>query len=133
MSGRRVKTYAGGCLCGHIRFAADAPALKPHTCSCLMCQRHTGAFTTAWVEFPKGAVRWTGPGGTPATYRSSDWSSRAFCPQCGSSIGAIDENPTVGLLLGTFERTNDKDLRPSGHSYRSSRPRWWCVEIAQAD
>lgn len=130
---RKSKTYQGGCLCGHIRFEADAPALKPHTCSCKMCQRHTGALTAAWVEFPKSSVSWNGSGGPPAAYRSSEWTSRAFCPQCGSSLGAIDENPTVALLLGVFDRPNSRELRPTGHSYKGSRPRWWCVEITHPE
>ncbi len=119
----------GGCLCGWIRFKARGKAGKPHTCSCRMCQRHTGALTATWVEYPRDDVDWVGPGGAPSTYRSSDWSSRAFCPRCGSSIGAIDDAPVVALLTGVFDRPGLAMLRPAYHSYRSQRPRWWCVEI----
>lgn len=122
--------HTGGCLCGAIRFEATGPALKPHTCSCKMCQRHSGALTTAWVEFSADNVLWTGPGGVPATYRSSDDSSRAFCPTCGSTLGAIDDDPVVALLVGAFDNTDRKDLVPNGHSYRSSRPSWWRVSIS---
>jgi hypothetical protein len=125
----KAKVWSGGCLCGAVRFEATAPALKPHTCSCKMCQRHTGALTACWVEFPREAVTWNGSAGTPATYRSSAWSSRAFCAQCGSSLGAIDDNPTVALLLGAFDRPNAQALKPTGHSYVSGRPRWWCPSI----
>lgn len=125
----KAKIHTGGCLCGAIRFEADAPAAKPHTCSCKMCQRHTGSLTAVWVEFPSQVVRWTRPAGKPATWRSSDISSRAFCPACGSSVGAIDDQPTVALLVGTFDRTAAKDLRPTYHSYKGGRPKWWCIEI----
>jgi len=94
-----------------------------------MCQRHTGALTAAWVEFPKEAVTWTGLGGMPATYRSSEFSSRAFCPSCGSSIGAIDDAPIVALLVGAFDSSGRKELTPASHSYRAGRPKWWHVEI----
>ncbi len=67
---------------------------------------------------PETAVTWTGPAGAPAVHRSSDFSSRAFCASCGSSIGAIDDNPTVALLLGIFDRANAQELRPTSHSYR---------------
>ncbi|APX12799.1 GFA family protein [Tateyamaria omphalii] len=122
-------THIGGCLCGHIRFSATGPALKPHTCSCKMCQRHSGALTTAWVEFPADAVTWTGPGGAPSTYRSSDYSSRAFCPICGSTLGAIDDDPVIALLLGIFDDTSPADLVPTSHSYRAGRPKWWQVSV----
>lgn len=121
--------YTGGCLCGSIRFEARAPAEKPHTCSCTQCRRHTGAFTVAWVEFQKSDVKWTGTDGVPETYRSSEWSSRAFCRKCGTSLGAIDDAPTVALLLGTFDKPNRKELRPVKHSYRGQRPKWWSVKI----
>lgn len=126
-----AKTYLGGCLCGDIRFEALGPPEKPHTCSCKMCQRHSGALTTTWVEFPKSAVQWVGPGGVPATYRSSDYSSRSFCAKCGSTLGAIDDNPTVAMVLGVFDSANRKELRPTYHSYKGGRPKWWHVDTEE--
>ncbi|WP_298975982.1 GFA family protein [uncultured Roseobacter sp.] len=125
----KATVHLGGCLCGAIRFEARAPALKPHTCSCKICQRHSGALTAVWVEFPKEAVTWTGAGGLPATYRSSDYSSRAFCPTCGSTLGAIDDDPVVALLVGTFDKANRKDLMPLAHSYKGGRPKWWHIDV----
>jgi len=121
------KIYEGGCLCGHIRFIASGPAEAPHTCSCRLCQRHSGSLTQVWVEFAKDRVVWNGAGGEPATWRSSDYSSRAFCPHCGSTLGAIDDKPVVALTLGGFDRPNQKELAPQFHSYISKRPRWWCA------
>jgi len=124
-----AKLHTGGCLCGSIRFEADAPAGYPHTCSCEMCRRHSGGITVAWVVFPKGAVRWTGEGGEPALFRSSDFSARAFCPTCGSTIGCIDDEPTVGILVGTVDNMDAADLRPVEHSFADARPKWWHVQI----
>ncbi len=126
----KPKTYLGGCLCGSIRFECTGPAEKPHTCSCKMCQRHSGALTTVWVEFPKDRVRWTGPGGEPSRWRSSDFSSRAFCRTCGSSIGAIDDAPTVGFLIGSFDKANAAELLPTYHSFKGGRPKWWHVQAS---
>ena len=129
MGGRKAAEMrlTGGCLCGSVRFEATGRPGKPHTCSCSLCRRHSGAPTLAWVEYPRDAVVWTGPGGAPALWRSSDWSSRAFCPTCGSTIGAIDDAPTVALVVGAFDRPALAVLAPVGHSYRSGRPRWWHV------
>lgn len=121
--------HQGGCLCGHIRFEARGEAQKPHTCSCTMCQRHTGSLTAHWVEFARENVSWTGPGGVPSTWRSSEWSSRAFCPKCGASIGAIDDAPTVALLVGGFDKPKTAAFAPQYHSYVTPRPKWWKVEI----
>ena len=118
-------TYTGACLCGHIRFEASGVPGVPHTCSCKMCQRHSGALTLAWVEFPKDAVRWLGE--APATYRSSAASSRAFCPRCGSTIGAIDDKPTIALVLGIFDPPLRATLKPMSHAFKGGRPRWWKI------
>lgn len=118
------RVYKGGCLCGHIRFEAEGPPLNPHGCSCKMCQRHSGAVVLDWVEFPAAKLRWTGPGGKPSTWRSSDYSSRSFCPACGSTLGAIDDKPVVALVLGSFDSNNRQELAPQSHSFAGKRPRW---------
>lgn len=103
-------TLEGGCLCGHIRFVTTGEAHNPHTCSCSMCRRHSGAFGLPWLEFGKDQVNWTGPGGQPALYRSSKASSRAFCPVCGSTIGAVDDEPVIALCAGLFEQLDGAGL-----------------------
>ena len=120
-----VQELTGGCLCGLIRFTAAGVPDDPHTCSCHMCQKHSGAPTLAWVSYPKTSVQWNGPGGAPTLWRSSDISQRAFCPRCGSTLGAVDDGPTIGLVSGCFDRPNLKVLAPIKHSYTSSRPKWW--------
>jgi hypothetical protein len=123
------KAFTGGCLCQNIRFEAKGLPGKPHTCSCRMCQRHSGGLTLTWVEFPKDHVTWTGPGGAPSAYRSSDYSSRAFCPKCGSTLGAIDDAPIVALTTGAFDKPHLLPLKPSYHSFKGERPKWWHLEI----
>ncbi|MDR6951740.1 hypothetical protein J2X65_001089 [Ancylobacter sp. 3268] len=124
-----IRRYQGGCLCGGIRFEAVGPAGNPHSCSCRTCQRHTGAPTALWVEFPADRIVWTGPAGRPSTYRSSDISSRAFCPTCGSTIGALDDAPVVALLVGTFDDATSPELVRAEHSFTDRRPAWWHVQI----
>ncbi len=116
-----ARVYKGGCLCGHIRFEAEGPPLRPHTCSCTICQRHSGALTVHWVEFPADKVRWSTK---PCLWRSSDYSSRSFCPKCGSTLGAIDDKPLVALVLGSFDSANRKELAPMNHSSAAKRPKW---------
>lgn len=126
------KVLEGGCLCGAIRFRATGTPGKPHTCSCATCRRHSGALTLSWVEYPAEAVDWVGPGGRPATWRSSSYSSRAFCPACGTTLGALDDAPTVALATGAFDQPHLRALAPAYHSYRSRRPRWWHVSSDHA-
>jgi hypothetical protein len=123
------KVLTGGCLCGHIRFEAKGDPAKPHTCSCRMCQRHSGGLTLTWVEYPRDAVKWTGRGRKPKTLRSSDMSSRAFCPKCGSTLGALDDKPVVARVTGVFDKPQLVPLKPAYHSFKGGRPKWWHLEI----
>jgi hypothetical protein len=94
-----------------------------------MCQRHSGGLTLTWVEYPSDQVKWTGPGGAPSTYRSSDYSSRAFCPKCGSTLGAIDDAPVIALTTGAFDKPHLLPLKPTAHSFKGARPKWWHVAV----
>lgn len=52
--------YQGGGLCGQVRFEAQGPAANPHTCSCTLCQRHSGALTLAshvWTWYGQDEYR----------------------------------------------------------------------------
>lgn len=51
-----AKVRSGGCLCGSVRFEATGEPGNPHSCSCDICQRHSGASSLAWVEFASDAV-----------------------------------------------------------------------------
>ena len=121
------ETHEGGCLCGHIRFTAKGQPGNPHTCSCDFCQRHSGGLTLCWVEFPSEAVSWVGEGGAPNLYRSSDYSSRAFCPRCGSTLGAVDDAPVIALVLGSFDDKEAESLKPLSHSFEPPETAWWRV------
>jgi hypothetical protein len=115
---------SGGCLCRFIRFTAVNP-LSCHSCSCDICQKHSGCQTAVWLEFRSSDVEWTGEGGMPSLFRSSAASSRAFCARCGSSVGAIDDNPVVALLSGIFDDGASVQLSPQSHSFQDMKPEWW--------
>lgn len=131
----KEKIYEGGCMCGYIRFKAVGIPSNPHTCSCKNCQKHTGALTVAWVEFPKSSVQWNGEGGEPSKFKFSDHSksSRIFCHKCGSSMGDIDDAPIVALILGSFDSPNHQELMPTSHSCIKGRPSWWHLDTKQME
>ena len=121
--------YTGGCLCGNIRFQATGTATLPHVCSCTICQRHSGAPVLNWITFPLQAIEWTEK--IPiAHYRSSAGSSRIFCPHCGSTLGAMDDDGTVALVTGCFDRQNDPALSPLFHSFEDKKPVWLKIDLA---
>ena len=74
----------GHCLCGRIRFQADAAPLWQAHCHCDSCRRATSSGFTSFLGIADGQWRWTGD--TPATYTSSPGVTRSFCAACGSQM-----------------------------------------------
>ncbi|MGV8985466.1 MAG: GFA family protein [Cypionkella sp.] len=96
--------FAGGCLCGGVRFVAVGRPYRVGICHCLDCRKNHGALFHASAIFPEGAVTVTGETG--------EYQGRFFCPKCGSpvfgrfgdevvvNLGALDE---VDRLKPTYE------------------------------
>jgi hypothetical protein len=123
------ETFEGGCLCGHIRFAAAAAPQFPHLCSCSMCRKWSGAPSLAWAEFPNAAFTWTGPGGAPQLFQSSKDSQRGNCPKCGSAICAVDDGyENISIVVGSLDAP-DRIVPDIQHSFEESKPSWWQAKI----
>lgn len=76
--------YAGGCLCGAVRYEADGAPLHVAVCHCSLCRRSIGAPAVPWATFRRAGFKVVT--GAPAWNRSSDHARRGFCPSCGTSL-----------------------------------------------
>lgn len=76
----KTRSMTGGCACGAVRFAAQAP-VEYEVCHCTMCRRWTGG---AFLAADCGEnVRFEGP---VAVWDSSDRAERGGCQRCGSPL-----------------------------------------------
>src|SRR5579859_3643119 len=77
----------GGCLCGQVRYSADAEPMFTGVCHCKSCQKQSGAAFSIVVAVPQNALHIQG---SPKTYSSKGDSGKEvvarFCPNCGSTI-----------------------------------------------
>jgi hypothetical protein len=114
--------WAGGCLCGAVRYAAGADPVRVVSCHCAMCRRASGAAFLTFVHFPAGAFAWTR--GEPARYRSSAAAERGFCPVCGSTLSMHEAvlADRVQVSLGSLDRPDR--VRPDDHVWTSSQLPW---------
>ena len=96
----------GGCLCGAVRYTADADPSSATICHCRDCQKFTGAAFATLVLVTKDKLTIDGP---LKTYTSIGGSGnpihRHFCPECGSSVAEEPcARPGVAVLnVGTFD------------------------------
>ncbi len=76
--GERV---TGHCLCGACTLTAELVSGEAAVCHCSMCRRFSGGMLI--VVDCGSSLEFSGP---VRTYLSSDWGSRLFCGECGSSL-----------------------------------------------
>ena len=96
----------GGCLCGAVRYTAEADPTSATVCHCRDCQKFTGSALAVLVRVPKEAVTIEG---TLKTFTSIGGSGnpilRHFCPEGGSSIAEESSMRPDSIILnvGTFD------------------------------
>jgi len=105
--------FAGGCLCGDVRFTARGGPLRVGICHCLDCRKFHGALFHASAIFPETAVEISGKVGS--------YQGRAFCPRCGSSVFS-QSGEEIEINLGSLD-TPDQ-LRPSYELWTIRREGW---------
>jgi hypothetical protein len=115
----------GGCLCGKVRYSADAEPAFVGVCHCKDCQKGLGAAFSAVVALPKPALSvqgelktFNGRGDSgKATYRR-------FCPECGSSV--IDEAEVMPNVVMIMSGTLDDPswVKPTMEIYVDSAQPW---------
>lgn len=117
-----AETLTGRCLCGAVRFAAEAPPKWTAYCHCESCRRHTGAPVSVYAGFEREAVRWLA--GEPAKYVSSPGATRGFCAACGSTLTyEADRWPSeVHLHAGVFDKP--EAIPPTGEVFAEERISW---------
>lgn len=115
----------GGCLCGAVRYTAEADTASAGVCHCRDCQKFTGSAFATLVMAPKEAVTFTG---SLKTFSSLGGSGkpirRHFCPECGSSIAA-EPGTRPGMVIlnvGTFD--DPAIAQPAVEIFRDSALPW---------
>lgn len=91
---------SGGCLCGHVRYEAEAEPVFTGICHCHNCQKYTGSAFSTVVAIPNSVLSIAG---TLKSYsdRGSSGKSvwRRFCPECGSAVVFdVEMMPDLTLL-----------------------------------
>ena len=112
-----MQKFAGGCVCGRIRYSGEAELLRMVACHCAVCQRFTGSAFMPVFAVPKGALAMTGephvytePGGTSGLPLIGHF-ARPVDRRSPSSRGHYaDEYPCGHVGRFEFLQTNGKHL-----------------------
>jgi hypothetical protein len=114
----------GGCGCGAVRFAVDAPLLVAGWCHCTRCQHRTGGPASAQARVAPGSFRIVAGEEEIRRWRPPGGFAKAFCGSCGSAL--FSQHPhdpeIIAVRLGAFD--GDPGIRPSYHQFVAYAAPW---------
>lgn len=119
----------GGCLCGKVRYSADAEPAFVGVCHCKNCQKGIGSAFATVVALPKAALSVEG---NLKTFNDRGDSGkplyRRFCPECGASVmDEAEAMPGVVMILsGTLDDTSW--VKPTMEIFLDSAQLWVKLE-----
>lgn len=121
--------YTGRCLCGAVRFTAEAEPVASRACWCRDCQYWAAGNAALNVVFP--AAGFTIEGETTdyvSDANSGNRMHRRFCPKCGTPLFSVAE-PRPHLIIVRAGALDDPDVRqPRGTIWTASAPSWAHVD-----
>jgi hypothetical protein len=116
-------SMTGACLCGTVRWAAEAPSLSMTHCHCSMCRKHHGSLFSTYVLSALDGFRWTAGEDAVRSWRASAMFDRAFCATCGSSVPIlVPQLGIAGCPAGALE--GELGISPQRHVHVASMPPW---------
>jgi len=119
----------GGCLCGNVRYSADAEPAFVGVCHCKNCQKASGTAFRVVLAVPKPALSVQG---TLKTFNDRGDTGktlyRRFCPECGSAILTEAEvMPDLTIIMaGTLDDASW--VKPGMEIYCDSAQPWVSLE-----
>jgi hypothetical protein len=118
-------TYAGGCLCGAIRYEAEGEPRYCGHCYCADCRKASGSGYVPFMGFASGAVRFNGQTRIFISKAANGGDAvRNFCPVCGGLVfgGEVGTHEWHTIYAGSLD---DPTLfRPTIAIFTRGRPEW---------
>jgi hypothetical protein len=115
----------GSCLCGQVRYAADADVEAIVHCHCHTCRKTHGSAFSSVAAVPRRAFRWTAGESLLKAFESSPGKLRRFCTACGSHVMAERlDSENVLLRLGCLDTEIEAPER-QWHIWRSDAASWY--------
>jgi hypothetical protein len=119
------RRYAGGCLCGALRYEAKGQPLYQGHCYCSDCRKATGSGFVGFMGFPASSLRFSGEAVVHASPAASgEVAERSRCAVCHSLVfgGRIGQASDFTIYAGSLD---DASLfEPDIAIFSEGRPDW---------
>ncbi|WP_427964121.1 GFA family protein [Altererythrobacter sp.] len=115
----------GGCLCGAVRYSANAEPMMVGHCYCVDCRKTSATSHATHLVMPEDAVSFTGD--LSCYDRPADSGNivrRSFCPKCGSAVLSHNDGMPGLAFLRASSLDNPDAISPTANVYTSRAPAW---------
>jgi hypothetical protein len=114
-------TYAGGCLCGRLRYRVTGKPMTPSHCHCELCRKSSGAPFVSWASFPTQDFSFVG---RPVRFDSSPIAFRQFCGDCGTQLTfQFHASPeSIDVTLASMD--DPVAIQPADHIWTKRQIEW---------
>jgi hypothetical protein len=119
------KRYAGGCLCGQLRYEARGEPAYAGYCFCADCRKASGSGFIPFIGVAAAEVSFTGETRqfSSRSFRGGE-SVRNFCPACGGLVfgGIVGVDAQHTLYAGSLDDASV--FHPQMAIFNRDRPDW---------
>lgn len=117
--------YAGGCLCGALRYEARGAPLYAGHCYCVDCRKASGSGFSPFLGFASSAVRFTGQTRMFTSKSAAGGDAvRNFCAICGGLVfgGVVGQDDSHTIYAGSLD--DPALFHPTIAIFTRGRPAW---------
>ena len=115
-------TITGGCFCGRVRYAIEAPLRAARSCHCSRCRKAFSGAGSAYAEVDAGSFAWTNGAENVTRYESGPGWGLAFCRTCGTTLCGWHGDEVHGVTLGSID--GDPGVEIEKHIFVGSKASW---------
>ena len=120
--------YAGGCLCGALRYEARGEPMYAGHCYCADCRKASGSGFIPFLGFKSSAVTFSGRSQTyscPAA--NGNIAVRNFCATCGGLVfgGEVGKDESFTIYAGSLDEPSL--FKPAIAIFTEGRPEWAAI------
>ncbi len=120
--------YAGGCLCGRIRFEISGPIKDIVYCHCSLCRKAQGSAFATNGNVDSRNFKFLSGENYMTAFESAPGQDKYFCKVCGSPIisKSLLSPDNVRVRLGSID--TDINEKVGAHIFVKSRAIWEDIE-----
>ena len=121
------ETFAGGCLCGAVRYEISGDVRTFLHCHCLRCRKASGTGHASNLIVKPDEARWISGENKLCSFKVPDAERfrTVFCSDCGSPLPRVAPDMSMAVIpAGSLDK--EPTATPVGRIFWESKASWSC-------